>query len=74
VLLHGGGGQSIGLRGFEVVADVEGADVLHALPAAVLEEGKERAQRPAVGPSSVVVVDGSAQEVLDAVARLAAGA
>jgi len=43
-------------------------------PAAVLQEGKERAERPAVGPPRVVVVNGGAQEVLDTVARLASGA
>jgi len=60
--------------GLRVVADIEGADVLHALLAAVLEEGEKRAERPAVGPAGVVVVDGGAQEVLDAVAGFAAGA
>jgi hypothetical protein len=47
---------------------------LYARPAAILEEGEERAEPPAVGPPGVVVVDGCAQEMLDAVARLAAGA
>jgi hypothetical protein len=72
VLLEGGGRQAVGLRGVKIVAHVEGADVLHALPAAILQEREERAQRPAVGPSRVVVVNGGAQEVLDAIARLAA--
>jgi hypothetical protein len=46
VLLEGGGRQAIGLGGFQVVTDVERADVLHALLAAVLQEGEGRAQRP----------------------------
>jgi hypothetical protein len=41
---------------------------------AVFEESEERAQGPAVCPAGVLVVDGSAQEVLDAITRLAAGA
>jgi hypothetical protein len=73
VLLEGGGRQAVGLGGLQVVAHVEGADFLDALLAAVLEEGKERAQRPAVGSPRIVVVDGGAQEVLDAIAGLAAG-
>jgi hypothetical protein len=48
VLLEGGGRKAVDFRCFEIVADVEGADVLHALPAAVLQEGKERAERPPV--------------------------
>ena len=71
VLLEGGGRKAIGLGGLQIVAHIEGPDVLHALLAAVLEEGEERAERPAVGFPGVVVVDGGAQEVLDAVARLA---
>jgi hypothetical protein len=66
--------QSISLGGLQIVAHVEGADVLYSLSAAVLKEGEERAQRAAVGPAGVVVVDGGAQEVLDAVASLATGA
>jgi len=58
----------------QIVTNVEGTDVLYARPAAVLEIGEERAERPAVGPAGVVVVDGGAQEVLDAVACLASGA
>jgi len=71
VLLQGGGREAIGLGGFEVVAHIEGTDVLYARPPAVLEEGEERAERSAVRSSRVVVVDGGAQEVLDAVVRLA---
>ena len=71
VLLEGGGRQPIGLGRVEIVADVEGADVLHTVLAAVLQEGEERSKRPAVGSARVVVVDGGAQEVLDAVARFA---
>ena len=66
--------RPIGFGGFEIVAQVERADVLHPLFAAVLKEGEQRAQRSAVGPTGIIVVDGGAQEVLDAVARLAAGA
>ena len=62
------------LGGLEVVAHVERSDVLYALLAAVLEVREERAQRPAVSPAGVVVVDRGPQEVLDAVARLAARA
>jgi hypothetical protein len=74
VLFEGGGRQAVGLGSFDVVANIEGTDVLYARPAAVLEEGEERAERPAVGFPGIVVVDGGAQEVLDAVPRLAAGA
>jgi hypothetical protein len=74
VLFQRGRRQAVGLGGFEIVAHIEGADVLHAHATAVLEEGKEGAERPAVGSARVVVVDGGAQEVLDAVAGLAAGA
>jgi hypothetical protein len=35
VLLEGGGRQAVGLRRFQVVAHIEGADILHALPAAI---------------------------------------
>src|SRR5262245_38283285 len=41
VLLEGGGRQAVGLGGLEIVAHVEGADVLHALLAFVLQEGEE---------------------------------
>jgi hypothetical protein len=47
VLLEVGGRKVVGLRRFAIVAHVERADVLHAHPAAVLEEGEERAKRPA---------------------------
>jgi hypothetical protein len=74
VLLQRGGREVVGLGGFEIVAHIEGTDVLYARPTAIFEEGKERAERSAIGPPRIVVVDGGAQEVLDAVARLAAGA
>src|SRR5262245_46976679 len=45
MLLERGGRQAIGFGGFEIVAHVERADVLYARPAAVLREGKERAER-----------------------------
>src|SRR5262249_45538078 len=38
-------GVCLGLGGLQVVVHVEGTDVLHALPAAVLEVREERAQR-----------------------------
>jgi hypothetical protein len=63
VLLEGGGGQAVDLGGLQVVAHIERTNVLDALLAAVLQEGKEGAQRPAVGLPCVAVVDGGAQEV-----------
>src|SRR5262245_11774779 len=74
VLLEGGGRKAVRLGGFEIVARVERTDVLYALLAAILQERKERAERPAVCPPGVLIVDGGAQEVLDAVTGLAAGA
>jgi hypothetical protein len=44
--IESGGRKAVGLGGFKVVAHVERADVPHALLATVIEEGKERAQRP----------------------------
>jgi hypothetical protein len=64
VLLEGGGRQPIGLGRVEIVADIEGADVLHTVLAAVPQEGEERSKRPAIGIACVVVVDCGAQEVL----------
>jgi len=68
----GGGREAVGLGGLQVVAHVERTDVLHTLPASVLQEGKEGAERSAVSLPSVAVVDGSAQEMFDEVAGLAA--
>jgi hypothetical protein len=45
VLLEGGGRQAVDLGRLEVVANVERADVLDALAAAVLQKGEKRAER-----------------------------
>jgi hypothetical protein len=45
VLLEGGGRQPIGLGRVEIVADVERADVLHTVLAAVLQEERVVAGR-----------------------------
>src|SRR5215831_16728107 len=61
----GGGREAVGLGGLQVVAHVKRTDVLHALPASVLQEGKEGAERSAISLPCVAVVDGSAQEMFD---------
>src|SRR5215471_10367083 len=47
MLLQGSGRKAVGLGSLEIVAHVEGTDVLHALLTAALEEGEETSPAPA---------------------------